>query len=175
MKLRRRTLGMAGVALAAAGAGAWWSQRRFQLRPVLDKAEAAFWQGEFDGPDGGKVRVADFRGRPLLVNFWATWCPPCVEELPMLNAFQLAQAARGWQVLGLAVDQPSAVRSFLKKLPLKFPVGMAGFGGTELSRTLGNPSGALPFSVVFGASGEVQHRKLGKVSDADLNQWAELG
>lgn len=174
MTLKRRTLWMGGVALAAAGAGAWWSQRRLKLQPVTDAAEAAFWQGAFEGPHGEAVRVADFRGKPLLVNFWATWCPPCVEELPMLNAFQQAQSARGWQVLGLAVDQPSAVRGFLNKLPLNFPVGMAGFGGTELSRTLGNVSGALPFSVVFGASGVVLHRKLGKLSEADLGQWAEL-
>jgi thiol-disulfide isomerase/thioredoxin len=166
---------MAGVGLAAAGTGAWWAQRRLALEPVLDDAEAAFWLGEFDSPAGEKVRVADFRGRPLLVNFWATWCPPCVEELPMLNTFHQAQAARGWQVLGLAVDQPSAVRSFLQKLPLNFPVGMAGFAGTELSRTLGNPAGALPFSVVFSPSGEVVHRKLGKLSEADLSQWAQLG
>lgn len=175
MKLQRRTVWMGGVALAAAGAGAWWSQRRLQLQPALDDAETAFWLGEFDGPQGEKVRMADFRGRPLLVNFWATWCPPCVEELPMLNAFHKAHAARGWQVLGLAVDQPSAVRGFLQKLPLNFPVGMAGFGGTEISRTLGNTTGALPFSVVFGASGQLLQRKLGKLSEADLSQWAQLG
>ena len=175
MKLQRRTLWMAGVALAAGGAGVWWSQRRLQLQPVLDEKEAAFWLGEFDGPGGEKVRMADFRGRPLLVNFWATWCPPCVEELPLLNAFQQAHAARGWQVLGLAVDQPSTVRGFMQKLPLNFPVGMAGFGGTELSRSLGNAAGALPFSVVFGAGGGVLHRKLGKLSEQDLQQWAELG
>jgi len=174
MKVQRRTVLVASVALAAAGAGAWWSQRRLQLQPALDEAQEAFWLSEFDGPNGEKVRVADFRGRPLLVNFWATWCPPCVEELPMLNAFQKTQAVRGWQVLGLAVDQPSAVRGFMKKLPLDFPVGMAGFGGTELSRTLGNPAGALPFSVVFGASGQLHHRKLGKLTDTDLSQWAML-
>lgn len=175
MKLQRRTFWMTGVALAAAGAGAWWAQRRLALEPVLGEAEAAFWMGEFDSPAGEKLRVADFRGRPLLVNFWATWCPPCVEELPMLNNFHQAQASRGWQVLGLAVDQPSAVRGFLQKLPLNFPVGMAGFGGIELSRTLGNPAGALPFSVVFAPSGEVVHRKLGKLSESDLTQWAQLG
>jgi thiol-disulfide isomerase/thioredoxin len=175
MRLQRRLFWMAGVGLAAAGAGAWWSQRRLQLQPVPDDAEAAFWLTEFDGPHGEKVRMADFRGRPLLVNFWATWCPPCVEELPMLNAFHQAQAARGWQVIGLAVDQPTAVRGFLQRLPLNFPVAMAGFGGTELSRSLGNASGALPFSVVFAASGEAVHRKLGKLTDADLSQWGELG
>ncbi len=176
MKMRRRTWWMAGVALAAGGAGAWLAQSRFRLQPVLGEAEAAFWQGTFEGPEGGGplLRMADFRGRPLLVNFWATWCPPCVEELPLLNAFHRAQAARGWQVLGLAVDQAAAVRGFLQKLPLEFPVGMAGFGGIELSRSLGNPAGALPFTVVFGASGDLLHRKIGKVSEADLSQWADL-
>lgn len=175
MSLQRRTLWMAGVAVVAGGAGALLATQRFQLKPVMSDAETAFWAGSFDGPNGEAVRVADFRGRPLLVNFWATWCPPCVEELPMLNRFHQTQAAKGWQVLGLAVDQPSAVRGFMQKLPLHFPVGMAGFAGTELSRSLGNPSGALPFTVVFGADGALLHRKMGKVSEDDLAQWAELG
>lgn len=175
MKLQRRHVLMTGAAVAAAGAGAWLSWRRIAPLPVLSGAEAAFWAGSFEGPNGEAVNLSAMRGRPLLVNFWATWCPPCVEELPLLNAFNTANAARGWQVLGLAVDQPSAVRGFLKKLPLNFPVGMAGFAGTELSRTLGNPSGSLPYTVVFGAEGTVLHRKIGKVSEADLAQWAQLG
>ncbi|MDP2017236.1 TlpA disulfide reductase family protein [Hydrogenophaga sp.] len=175
MKLQRRTLLMTGAAVAAASAGAWLSWRRIAPRAVMSGAEAAFWAGKFEGPNGEGVDLVAMRGRPLLVNFWATWCPPCVEELPLLNAFNQANAAQGWQVLGLAVDQPSAVRSFLKKLPLNFPVGMAGFAGTELSRSLGNPSGSLPYTVVFGAEGTVLHRKIGKVSEADLAQWAQLG
>lgn len=175
MSLQRRTLWMAGVAVVAGGAGALLATRRFALQPVMSEAETAFWAGSFDGPNGEAVRVADFRGKPLLVNFWATWCPPCVEELPLLNAFHQAHKAKGWQVLGLAVDQPSAVRGFMQKLPLNFPVGMAGFAGTELSRSLGNPTGALPYSVVFDAAGALVHRKIGQVSEADLVQWAELG
>jgi thiol-disulfide isomerase/thioredoxin len=175
MSLQRRTLWMAGVAVVAGGAGALLATRRFALQPVMSEAETAFWAGSFDGPNGEAVRVADFRGKPLLVNFWATWCPPCVEELPLLNAFQQAHKGQGWQVLGLAVDQPTAVRGFMQKLPLNFPVGMAGFAGTELSRSLGNPTGALPYSVVFDAAGALVHRKIGKVSEADLAQWARLG
>jgi thiol-disulfide isomerase/thioredoxin len=175
MKLQRRHVLMTGAAVAAAGAGAWLSWRRIAPRPVLSGAEAAFWAGTFDGPNGETVNLEAMRGRPLLVNFWATWCPPCVEELPLLNAFNTAHAAQGWQVLGLAVDQPSAVRGFLQKLPLNFPVGMAGFAGTELSKSLGNPSGSLPYTVVFGTGGTVLHRKIGKVSEADLAQWAQLG
>ncbi|MBT9467435.1 TlpA disulfide reductase family protein [Hydrogenophaga sp.] len=174
MKLQRRTVLMTGAAVVAAGAGAWISWRRIAPQPVMSEAEAAFWAGRFEGPNGEEVDLAAMRGRPLLVNFWATWCPPCVEELPLLNAFNKTNAAQGWQVLGLAVDQANAVRSFMQKLPLNFPVGMAGFAGTELSRSLGNPSGSLPYTVVFGADGTVLHRKIGKVSEVDLAQWAQL-
>lgn len=175
MSMQRRTLWMAGVAVVAGGAGALLATRRLRLQPVMSEAETAFWAGAYDGPNGEAVRLVDFRGKPLLVNFWATWCPPCVEELPLLNAFHQAHKDKGWRVLGLAVDQPSAVRGFMQKLPLNFPVGMAGFAGTELSRSLGNPSGALPYSVVFDASGALVHRKIGKVSETDLSQWAGLG
>ena len=165
---------MGGVAVAAALAGAgvaWW-----RLRPGAphSEAEAAFWAGQYEGPNGEAVSLARFRGQPLLVNFWATWCPPCVEELPLLNAFYTAHASKGWQVLGVAVDQPSAVRRFVQKLPLVFPVAMAGLAGTEISRSLGNLSGSLPFSVVFDRSGTVVHQKLGKLTEADLALWAGL-
>lgn len=165
-------MGGLGVVAAAAGVGAaWW-----RWRPVEPQAGAAsaFWAGRFEGPNGEVVVIDQFRGRPLLVNFWATWCPPCVDELPLLNAFQAAHAARGWQVLGLAVDQPAAVRNFLQKLPLSFPVGMAGLAGTELSRSLGNLRGGLPYTVVFDRSGVLVHQKIGKVTETDLAQWAEL-
>ena len=90
----------------------------------------------------------------------------------MLNAFHTAHGPNGWQVLGLAVDQPKAVQTFMQRLPLNFPVGMAGFEGVELSRTLGNPNGGLPFTVVFDEGGVVRHQKVGKVSETDLASWA---
>src|SRR5690606_28826924 len=105
MTLQRRHWMAAGVALAAAGAGVWWADRRLRPGPVVSGAEAGFWQASFDTPDGQALPMAAFRGRPLLVNFWATWCPPCVEELPLLNTFHEAQAAKGWQLVGLAVDR----------------------------------------------------------------------
>ena len=156
-----------------AGAGwAWW---RFQPHevPATQAGDAAFFAQSFDTPDGAPLALEAFRGKPLLLNFWATWCPPCIAELPMLSAFYQEHQARGWQVLGLAVDQPSAVRSFLARSPVAFPVGMAGLGGTELSRSLGNLVGGLPFSVVFSASGQVAHRKMGQVKQQDLSDWVE--
>ena len=170
----RRRLLYAGVAGAAAlgGAGfAWW---KFQPHAVEPGAEQALWGLEFETPAGSTVAMKSLAGKPLLLNFWATWCPPCVEELPMLNAFYRENASKGWQVVGLAIDQPSSVRKFLDRLPLDFPVGLAGLGGTELGRSLGNLTGGLPFTVVLGQGGRVLHRKMGQVTPDDLKQWVHL-
>lgn len=172
-----------GVAAAAGLAGVGLALRRSpdiapdtSTRPAASGSPAvsSFWALTLDSPDGQPVPMKSFAGKPLLVNFWATWCPPCVEELPLLDAFYQANKAKNWQVVGLAVDQPSAVRTWLQRSPLGFQVAMAGLSGTELSKTLGNVSGALPFTVVFGASGEVLQRKIGKVLPEDLVQWSTL-
>jgi thiol-disulfide isomerase/thioredoxin len=171
---RRGVLVMGAAALLAGAAGVGVAWRRHAPQAVLSQAEAGFWATALTDPLGQPLDLGAFRGRPLLVNFWATWCPPCVEELPMLNAFYQANSARGWQVVGLAVDQPKAVLNFMQRLPLAFPVGMAGLGGVELSRQLGNPNGGLPFTVVFDSAGVVRHQKIGKVSLSDLENWAKL-
>lgn len=174
MRLSRRNLGMAGLAAVAGAAGVGVALWRHQPNPVLQEAENRFWSSRFEGPHGEVVDLNHWRGKPLLVNFWATWCPPCVEEMPLLNAFYQAHAARGWQVLGLAVDRVEPVRRFMEKLPIEFPVALAGMAGIELSRTLGNPTGGLPYSIAMGASGVVLERKIGKLSESELYQWSQL-
>ena len=172
--MKRRTMLYSGVAAAAglAGAGAaWWKS---QARPAPLQLADPFWDLSFDTPDGKVIAMSGFRGKPLLVNFWATWCPPCIEELPLIDSFYSANKGNNWQVLGLAVDQPSAVRKWLQAKPLGFAVGMAGLSGTELSKSLGNAAGSLPFTVVFGSSGQLLHRKTGKVTPEDLALWAGL-
>lgn len=172
---RRRWLGLGALALAFGGFGAWVASRRYAIGDADSAAIELLYGLTLPDAHGAPTALAALRGQPAVVNFWATWCPPCVDELPLLNAFHTEHAGRGWQVLGLAVDQPSAVRRFMQQLPLVFPVGMAGLAGTELSRSLGNLGGGLPFSVVFDAGGAVAHQKVGKVSEADLAQWAQLG
>jgi len=162
-----------GLAFAGAGAGLVW-RRSHQQAAALSAVEADFWRQQFRQPDDAMLSMASFRGKPLLVNFWATWCPPCVEELPLINAFYRQNASKSWQVLGLAVDQVAPVRRFLAQRPLDFPVALAGFPGVELSRALGNPKGSLPFSVVFDASGAIVYRKLGKLADVDLQAIGRL-
>ena len=92
----------------------------------------------------------------------------------MLDAFFRQNSEKGWQLLGLAIDQPTAVRSFLQRAPVSYPIGLAGMGGTELSKTLGNESGGLPFTVVIGAGGRVLRRKMGRMSQDQLGHWVQL-
>ena len=174
---RRALLMGAGGVAALAGLGvAWW---RNATPPVATELAGTpppdgFWQAEWATPQGTTLMMKSLAGKPLLLNFWATWCPPCVEELPLINDFYLKNKGNGWQVLGLAVDKLQPVQAFLQKTPLDFPVGMAGLAGTELTRTMGNPAGALPFTVVLGADGSMLHRKMGRVTPEELALWAGL-
>ncbi|MDH1703176.1 TlpA family protein disulfide reductase [Comamonas terrigena] len=168
---RRRWL-VAGVAGGAAVAGAGWAWWRSSAAPSPNAvAEQAFWALQLQTPEGAPLALQQFAGKPLLVNFWATWCPPCVRELPLLSRF--AQEQPQVQLLGLAVDQAAPVQKFLARQPLAFPVAMAGAGGSTLTRTLGNVTGGLPFSILFDTRGNVKQRKIGELSSADLQQWAQ--
>lgn len=167
----RRGWLLGGVALAAAAAGAglaWW---RLRPGPAEEGAVSALWGQTFERPEGGSLAMAGLRGHKLLVNFWATWCPPCVEEMPLLDRFARENASSGWKVIGLAVDQAAAVRPFLTRVPVSFPIGLIGPGGIQLARSLGNTVGGLPFTVVIDADGRVRERKMGQVTPAELSAW----
>ena len=166
--MNRRLWIYGGVAAAAAAAGAAWSV----WKPRSPGLGELVWQQSLTQPAGDELVMANLRGKPLLLNFWATWCPPCVKEMPMLDAFYQAQRAKGWQVVGLAVDSPTPVREFLKRVPVSFPIGLAGMEGSELSRALGNPNGSLPFTVVLNSKGDVVVKKLGIIEPEDLTLWA---
>jgi len=171
---RRILLGATAVAAGVVGAGVAWWQTQTPGDSSSTPPPDGFWTSEFDSPRGGKLVMRSLRGRPLLVNFWATWCTPCIEELPLINDFYRQNKASGWQVVGLAIDRPAPVQAFLQKMPLDFPIGMAGLDGAELSRGFGNLAGGLPFSVVLGSGGGVAQRKMGRLAPTDLTGWLRL-
>ena len=167
----RRHWILAGLGVSAGLAGAMVAWQKFQPHALMDEAIQNFWSQEFEKPEGGTLFMKALLGKPLLINFWATWCPPCIEELPLIDAFFNQNKSKSFQVVGLAVDQPSMVRRYLSQRPLSFPVGLAGFNGTELGKTLGNSQSVLPFSVIFDAKGRLLAQKAGKLDQSDLEAW----
>jgi len=169
---RRQWLG-AGTGLFAllAGAGvAWW-----RLTPsAAGNDPQGVWTMRFARPEGPELVMADFSGKPLILNFWATWCVPCIREMPAFQRFLKSPAGRGWQVLALAVDAPVPVIEFLNRFKLDLPVALAGLEGLELMRRLGNQQGGLPFTVAFGGDGQVLDRKLGETRTEDLVNWSQM-
>jgi thiol-disulfide isomerase/thioredoxin len=172
----RRSLLTLG-AFAGLGGGLWWASR--SVEAAASDLPRDFWAQQFDTLSGPALQMSSFKGRPVLINFWATWCPPCVKEIPEINELHEAQkalGAKGCQVLGLAIDGPTPVREFVAKTPVKYPLGLAGFGGTELAKALGNSVGGLPFTVLIDAKGRVRQRKMGATTLKEMQGWlAKLG
>ena len=138
---------------------------------------AAFFSASLTGLDGQPVAMEKFRGRPLIVNFWARWCGPCREEIPELVKLRAEQAADGIEVIGVAIealDKIEAVRDFAKAYDMRYPVVVAAKEGIPLMRALGNPLAGLPFTVFIGRDGKPVGSKMGLVRRADLEASAQV-
>ena len=118
---------------------------------------------------GQQQPLSQWRGKVLVVNFWATWCAPCREEMPEFVAAQARDGAKGVQFVGIAVDDADKVRAFARELKLNYPALIGGYGAIELSKTLGNELAALPFTIVVDRQGRVAHTQLGPLKRATLD------
>jgi thiol-disulfide isomerase/thioredoxin len=117
--------------------------------------------------DGSPVSLDSYRNSVLVVNFWATWCGPCVKEMPALSALQTELAARKIKFIGIGIDNPEAMTEFASKYKITYPLFVAGMTGTQLSTNLGNVQGGLPFTVILDKSGAIVKTYRGKL-DMDV-------
>jgi thiol-disulfide isomerase/thioredoxin len=181
--VKRRSLAVVGGLATAAGiaGGLWFERRRGAAGPGTSATDASdttvgqrFWSLQLPQPDGGELVMAHISAPQVIVNFWAPWCVPCVREMPTLDRFHRAYAARGWPVVGLAIDTPQPVTQFLQKVPVSFAVALVGAPGLTLGKDLGNEAGGLPFTVAIHKSGRVLHRKVGETHFDELVAWTGL-
>lgn len=123
--------------------------------------------------DGTMIALpADFAGRPLLVNVWASWCGPCIEEMPELERYAREQGANGTQVLGIALDEAEAVQAFLKQIQVTYAIVLDTPGPRDAGVRLGNPRGLLPYSVLLSADGRLLKQRIGPFEHGEISTWA---
>ena len=117
---------------------------------------------------GQSVKLDQYKGKTLIVNFWASWCPPCIAEMPELSRFYKDHASKDLQMIGIAIDNPTSVRNFLKARAVSYPVLLGGMDGTDLSAKLGDHQGGLPFTAIIAPDGAIVFQKLGQTSYTEL-------
>jgi thiol-disulfide isomerase/thioredoxin len=117
---------------------------------------------------GTRQALGQWQGKPLLVNFWAPWCAPCVEEMPELDQLSRDNAGKNIKIIGIGIDSPSNIAQFASKFKISYPIYVAGLSGTELARGFGNTGGGLPYTVLIGADGQVRKTYLGRLKFEEL-------
>ena len=167
---RRHFLIASGVAIVAAVTGAFFANRRTALQSASQDAVKALFDREWFSPDQQPISTQDWKNKILVVNFWASWCPPCVEEMPALDKIQGEYDPKKMLIVGIGIDSPSNIRQFIETTIISYPIVLGGLGGNDINKMLGNPSGALPFTVVINAKGDITGRKLGKISEDELRK-----
>lgn len=155
-----------GLALAA-GYGA----HRWRVSGSTAEAGRLLWQGRWPDLEGRVRTLGEFRGRVLILNYWATWCAPCREEIPRFVRLDRELGSKGVQFVGIAIDQVDKVRQFAKELDIGYPLLLGGMEALDQTRGLGNAATVLPFTVVFDRSGKIAESLAGDVSEARLRQW----
>jgi thiol-disulfide isomerase/thioredoxin len=158
------------VAIAAAAGGIWLNLQR--LAPSEQINVAPLWAAEFRDLDGKPVAMASLKGKPVVVNFWATWCAPCKEEMPDLQRFSTGPGGKKAQIVGIGIDSAANMQAFAKQLGISYPLLEAGGTGLDILSAAGDKPRALPYTVVLDASGKPVFSRIGKVSHDELTAVA---
>lgn len=168
--MKRSTIAIGFIAAVFAVAGAWYGNHRTAPAAAEPAAVASFFAQTMPDLADTPQPLAQWRGKPLLINFWATWCAPCVQEMPELSTFQTEVGEQSLRIVGIGIDSPANIREFSKKVPVTYPLYIGGIGASELSRQMGNQAGGLPFSVLINADGSIRKTYLGRLKMDDIRR-----
>jgi len=169
----RRMLSWSALALAGAialGAGLYFGgfANDGNVADLRGKEAGALFGVSLPDTKGREQPIGQWKGKLLVVNFWATWCTPCREEMPEFVKAQREFGQRGLQFVGIAIDEVAKVETFAAELGLNYPVLIGGNGAIELSRSFGNRLGALPFTIIVDRTGRINHTQLGPINETQL-------
>lgn len=173
---RMLTLAVVAAVAVAGGlaAGHWFrggpAENVADAAPAPGDAVAQLWAASLTDADGKPATLASFKGQKVVVNFWASWCGPCVQEMPELVALSHEYRQKGIRFIGIGVDSGQNVKNFLEKVKVDYPVFVSGYAGADLARNFGNTAGALPFTVVIDEHGKIRETKLGQIQPAELKK-----
>lgn len=140
------------------------------LLPLAASAAPTLAQTRFTDQSGSSVSLRAYQGKVVLVNFWATWCSPCREEMPMLNALREKLAPKGVEVVGVALDNKAETYNFARQLKINYPIVLGDSDTLSLLRSLGNPAGALPYSIILDRNGKQVGSLLGRLNEKNLEE-----
>ena len=168
---RRNMLKMAGGLLLLLSGARAWALKAGSSSDITDVSQEALDKlFDLSVPDmsGQSHTVREYTNKPLVLNFWATWCPPCVKEMPDLEA--LHQTYPNVNFVGFAADTERNMLKFEEKVKVTYPLLVAGMGSISLMKNLGNKTGGLPFTLIFDVGGKLSHKILGQVEKDELEQ-----
>lgn len=161
--MKKNLLFFSVIAFLFAAIGIFFGTQRLEPRAAAPSVTGSLFSQTFTDAKGVEQKFDQWKGKFLIVNFWATWCAPCVEEMPELVTLQEEIATRNMQIVGIGIDSAANVKEFSAKHRITYPLYIGGMGGTDLARQLGNQAGALPFTVLIGTDGEVKKTYLGRL------------
>jgi thiol-disulfide isomerase/thioredoxin len=162
-------LAIIGLVSLLIGIGASFLNNKEDTSSLPQGVYQEFLAADWNDPQGQSIDTSTWKNKTIVINFWASWCPPCVEEMPLLA--KLSQDADPQKVIfiGIGIDSPSNIREFLAKTSVPYPIVVGGISGSEWGKRLGNAQGALPYTIIIDPKGNKVFSKLGKITEDDVN------
>lgn len=151
------------VALLSGAIGVYFGLKKWEAPSPEAPPQHYFFSQSLPDINDKNEKMSNWHGKLLLVNFWATWCAPCVEEMPELTSLQNEQSFNNLQVIGIGIDSATNIREFGTKHKISYPLYIAGMEGIELARNMGNQHGGLPFTLLIGPDGKVKKTYIGRL------------
>jgi thiol-disulfide isomerase/thioredoxin len=173
--MKKKNIAVFGiVAILFAAAGIYFGTQRHTPAAPESGAMSSLLSQSLPDVNGEAQSLSKWKGKALVVNFWATWCAPCVEEMPELSALQTEIAPANIQIIGIGIDSAANIAQFATKYKISYPLYTAGIGASDLTRQLGNHASGLPFTVLVGRDGEVKKTYLGRLKMQELRKDLSL-